>query len=241
MTPLSRPQKISTSYFPCSLSTSFSFLFYVDSFSSKAGPLCLLVNLSFLFSLSHPRDVSAGIGCSPLCHREYLCNQEASRRRCGGASGVWNLLAGLTLGWRIPVKYIHASERDGLFVSCYTKHSATLRRDSILLRPPPQPPPRYENRNPCLKFGWGKMKREASAATFRSFWCLGNAHSIIKAARHVKLFVQFPEQQPNWELVMESRSFETASIYARQVFCLRRRLDGNLHYFYITVPSCLVL
>lgn len=87
------------------------------------------------------------------------------------------------------------------------------------------------------------MKREASAATFRSFWCLGNAHSIIKAARHVKLFVQFPEQQPNWELVMESRSFETASIYARQVFvfCLRGRLDGNLHYFYITVPPCLVL
>lgn len=105
------------------------------------------------------------------------------------------------------------------------------------------PPPWYKNRNQCLKLGWGKMKREASTAMFRSFWCLGNADSIIKAAVHVKLFVQFPEQQPNWELVMESHSFETVRIYTCQVFvfCLHRRLDGNLHYFYITcrrVWSC---
>lgn len=105
----------------------------------------------------------------------------------------------------------------------------TLRRDL-------PPPPQCTNRNPCLKLVWGKMNREASATMFRSFWCLGNAHSIIKAAPHVKLFVQFPQQQPGWELVMESCSFERVSIYTCQVFvfCLCRRLDGNLHYFYIT-------
>lgn len=133
------------------------------------------------------------------------------------------------------LKDIHAFERAGLFVSCYSKHSATPRRDPIL-------PPRCKNRNQCLKLVWGKMNREASATMFRSFWCLGNAHSIIKAAPHVKLFVQFPQQQPSWELVMESCSFERVSIYTCQVFVfrLKRRLDGNLHYFYITFLPCLI-
>lgn len=115
----------------------------------------------------------------------------AIRERWGGSSGVWNLPPGLTLGWRIPVKYIHASEREGLFVRCYTKHSVTPLMDFVL-------PPPYEKRSPVWSC-WGKMKRKAFATTFRSFWCLGSSHSIIKAAPLVKLFVQFPEHNSQTE------------------------------------------
>lgn len=121
---------------------------------------------------------------------------------------------------------IHAFEREGLFVWCYTKHSATLHGDSIFH------PPWCRNRIPCLKLVWAKMKREASTAMFTSFWCLGNAHSIIKAALHVKVFVQFPEQQPSWELVMESRSFETVVAFI-QARCLCSAFRGDWMEIYI--------
>lgn len=182
-----------------------------------------------MFSRLSPRCLSrCGIGCSPLCHRDYLCNQKVSRQRCAGASGVWNLQAGLTLGWRIPVKYIHASEKEGLFVWCYTKHSATLLRDSTSTHPPPL---RHKKRNPSLKLGGGKMKRKASAAASRSFWCLWNTHSIIKAALHVKLFVLFPEQNSKVRTCNgKSFSWNIEPLHAR---CLCTASAGDWMEIYI--------
>ena len=120
----------------------------------------------------------------------------AIRKRAGGGEVVPVACEicrhGLTLGWRIPVK-IHSCPWEGGIICLVLHKTLSDTTDGF------HSPPTVRGEEPYVKFGWGRMKRKASTAPFRSFWCLGNAHSIIKAALLVKLFVQFPEQSSQTE------------------------------------------
>lgn len=136
MTPLSRPQKISASYFRRSLSTSFSFLFYVDSFSSKAGSLCLLVNLSFLFfSLSPKRCLCGNWMQSTVSPGVFMQSggEQAEVRRC-----QWRVKsAGRIDTWMTDTCKIHSRLWER-WIICLVLHK-TLCDTAQGFHPPPPP------------------------------------------------------------------------------------------------------
>ena len=152
-----------------------------------------------------------GIGCSPLWHGGNICNQEASRRRRGGASGVWNLLAAIDRGMTDTCK-IHSSIQEGdnsLSVTQNTLSDTTEGLPLLLGK---------KQKQSEVRLSYAGERKVWTTSTYRLFWCVWNAKSIIKAEACV-CSVPRAEQQRRYA-VMETHSLETGSIYMLYIYGL---------------------